>query len=75
MLRSGKIKAATGLLTLIAVALGTVLAVTTTFGGHSSGKDRSHFPGVTLGLIAEAREALQQSGNTFPESDAGFSAY
>jgi hypothetical protein len=75
MLRSGKIKAATGLLTLITISLGAVLAVATTFGGDSSAQDGFRFPGVTLGLTAEARESLQQSGNAFLESAAGFSAY
>lgn len=75
MPRSGKVKVATSLLTLVAVALGAILAVTITFSGGSGEKDRAYSPGITLGLTAEAREALQQSGNAFPASDAGFSAY
>jgi hypothetical protein len=75
MPRSGKVKVAAILLTLVAAALGAALAVTTTFSGDSGEQDGAYFPGITLGLTAEAREALQQSANAFPDSDAGFSAY
>ena len=34
-----------------------------------------HSSSITLGLTAEARESLQQSGQAFPASQAGFSAY
>lgn len=38
-------------------------------------QDADSFPGITLGLTAAASTALQQAGQAFPESDAGFSAY
>ena len=37
--------------------------------------EQSVFPGITLGLTAEARESLQTSGQAFPADAAGFSAY
>jgi hypothetical protein len=74
MSRFTKVKAATSLLTL-AVALGVILAITTVFVGDSNRESEAHFPGITLGLAAEAHEALQQSGSAFPDSNAGFSAY
>ena len=33
------------------------------------------FPGIVLGLTAEARQVRQVSGQAFPEAEAGFSAY
>ena len=45
------------------------------FGSRATVNDTADFPGITLELTAEASNALQQAGQAFPESDAGFSAY
>ncbi len=74
MSRFGKLKTVTSLMILTAVVLGAVLALTVDLKQHAN--DGSHqFPIVTLGLTAEARQALQQSGDAFPSNSAGFSAY
>ena len=59
-------------LVLIA-ALGALLAIN--LGNGSTNPEEVGFPGITLGLTAEAREALQAAGDAFPSNDAGFSAY
>ena len=59
-------------LVLIA-ALGALLAIN--LGNGSTNPEEARFPGITLGLTAEAREALQAAGDAFPSNDAGFSAY
>ena len=59
-------------LVLIA-ALGALLAIN--LGNSSTNPEEAGFPGITLGLTAEARESLQTSGQAFPAADAGFSAY
>jgi hypothetical protein len=59
---------------LAAIISVAALALTTTFDGQPNA-DGGTFPTITLGLTAEAREALQQSGDAFPANDAGFSAY
>ena len=41
----------------------------------SDPRDSAQSAGITLGLTAEARESLQQTGQAFPASQAGFSAY
>jgi hypothetical protein len=74
MSRFTRAKAAAGLLPL-AAALGAILAIATAFRGDSNREGEAYFPGITLGLAAGAREALQQSGSAFPDSNAGFSAY
>ena len=59
-------------LVLIA-ALGALLAIN--LGNGSTNPEEVGFPGITLGLTAEARESLQTSGQAFPADAAGFSAY
>ena len=59
-------------LVLIA-ALGALLAIN--LGNGSTNPEEARFPGITLGLTAEARESLQTSGQAFPADAAGFSAY
>ena len=59
-------------LVLIA-ALGALLAIN--LGNGSTNPEQLAFPGITLGLTAEARESLQAAGDAFPSNDAGFSAY
>ncbi len=68
-----------GLLALAAVLAGATLALTLSFdGGATRGQDAvgpGLSPSISLGLTAEARQSLQQSGNAFPSNTAGFSAY
>ena len=59
-------------LVLIA-ALGALLAIN--LGNGSTNPEEARFPGITLGLTAEARESLQSTGEAFPTDAAGFSAY
>ena len=58
---------------VLIVALGALLAIN--FEDSSPAPEQSVFPGITLGLTAEARESLQTSGQAFPADAAGFSAY
>ena len=75
MSRSGKLKTAAGLMALVGVILSAVLALNMEWKGAPASTESTDFPVITLGLTAEAREALQQSGDAFPASTAGFSAY
>jgi len=43
--------------------------------GAPEGQAPAQSAGITLGLTAEARESLQQTGQAFPASQAAFSAY
>ncbi|MDA0734528.1 MAG: hypothetical protein O2860_08100 [Chloroflexi bacterium] len=58
-----------------AVMVGLILALTVSIDGDSNQGSESLSPSITLGLTAEARQSLQQNGNAFPSNDAGFSAY
>ena len=73
MLRSVTVKIATGSLILIAAILGFMLAFT--FSDSSSESSKLPFPGIQLGLTAEATAALQAGSPSFPSAEAGFSAY
>ena len=61
-------------LALLALIAG-LSAVNLDNGASNQTPDGAGFPGITLELTAEASNALQQAGQAFPESDAGFSAY
>ena len=56
-----------------------VLVVTALFAIFTTGTPAGQAPvqsaGITLGLTAEARESLLQTGQAFPASEAAFSAY
>lgn len=75
MSRLSKRKTITGLMILGAITLGAALALTLDVRGKHSNSETDQFPVITLGLTAEARQALQQTGDAFPASYAGFSAY
>jgi hypothetical protein len=75
MFRLRKLNAFTSLMIMAAVILGAALALAVDLSGKRANDGSGQFPRVTLGLTAEARQALQQSGDAFPASNAGFSAY
>ena len=75
MFRLRKLNTVTTLMILAAVVIGATLALTLDLRGQHATDESGPFPFVTLGLIAEARQALQQSGDAFPANNAGFSAY
>ena len=58
---------------LIVVGLAALFAIVAT--GTPEGQAPGQSAGITLGLTAEARESLQQTGQAFPASQAAFSAY
>ena len=66
MSSSGRVKGFTALVILVAIISGAVLALATNFRSEHSGDTAATFPTITLGLTAEAREALQQSGVARP---------
>lgn len=75
MFRLRKLNAVTSLMIMAAVVLGAVMALAVDLGGQRAIDKSGQFPFITLGLTAEARQALQQSGDAFPANNAGFSAY
>jgi hypothetical protein len=75
MFRLRKLNTVTTLMILAAVVIGATLALTLDLRGQHATDEFGPFPFVTLGLTAEARQALQQSGDAFPANNAGFSAY
>ena len=60
---------------ILVIALGLILVINADFGAGPAGPQEAGFPGITLGLTAEAQESLQLAGDAFPAEDAGFSAY
>lgn len=74
MLRSPPFRIVILGLTLLAL-IGGLSAVNFADETPTPEQEADDFPGITLGLTAAASSALQQAGQAFPESDAGFSAY
>ena len=52
-----------------------MLALWATGARDAGDPEEASFPGIVLGLTAEARQAQQASGQAFPEAEAGFSTY
>lgn len=72
MLHSPIFRVLTAGLVLAAVVGGLAAA---SFGSGPAAPASGEFPGITLGLTAEARESLQDSEQAFPSDEAGFSTY
>ena len=60
-------------LLLFVLGIAALFAISTI--GTPKGQAPAQSAGITLGLTAEARESLQQTGQAFPASEAAFSAY
>ncbi len=60
-------------LLLFVLSIAALIAILTTSTPDEQAPVQS--AGITLGLTAEARESLQQTGQAFPASEAAFSAY
>ena len=62
------------ILTLFLLAFGAIFLARGIW-NNAGQSESSEFPGITLGLTAEARQSLQLSGEAFPSESAGLSAY